>query len=142
MIVAEDFLRLAGKLAAVPSADEAQIRTAISRAYYAAFHAAKGCLTAIGVRIGHNHGELQRFLLESAHSQAVEAGKQLADLHTFRIKADYELSDRIVGSRRFAQDCVETAAEIVAILKELNREPHRQQIKAGIEAYRRKIGRA
>ena len=43
-----EFIALAGKLVAVPAADEATYRTAISRAYYGAFHVARSFLVELG----------------------------------------------------------------------------------------------
>jgi hypothetical protein len=43
-----DFLLLAARLS--NSSDQADLRTAVSRAYYAAFHVARDFLTALGFR--------------------------------------------------------------------------------------------
>jgi uncharacterized protein (UPF0332 family) len=43
-----DFIALAGKLAASPNADGATVRTAVSRAYYGAFHLTKAFLRDLG----------------------------------------------------------------------------------------------
>jgi len=141
MITAQDLFRLAARLAAASSADEAQLRAAISRAYYSAFHLAKEYLASLGAKLGNNDGEVQRFLLECGHPRAQIAGRRLTDLHSFRIKADYDLRASSVGTPGVARQCVELANDIDAVLKELNAAADRQQIKSGIEAYRRKIGR-
>jgi uncharacterized protein (UPF0332 family) len=44
----DDFISLAGKLAANANADEATYRTAVSRAYYGAFHLAATFLAELG----------------------------------------------------------------------------------------------
>lgn len=44
----DDFVSLAGKLAANANADEATYRTAVSRAYYGAFHLAAAFLAELG----------------------------------------------------------------------------------------------
>ncbi|MCI0357984.1 MAG: HEPN domain-containing protein [Planctomycetaceae bacterium] len=142
MITARDFLRLAGRLAVAPPADEAQLRTAVSRAYYSAFHSAKDYLASLAVQVGHNHGELHRCLLESGHARAKIAGRRLADLHSFRVKADYDLRASQAGTPVTSQRCVELANDIFAIVDELDSTTARLEVKSGIEAYRRKIGRA
>lgn len=142
MITPADLLRLAGRLATASSADKAQFRASISRAYYSAFHAAAEFLTSLGLRPGRNHGELQRLLLESGVPEVQVVGRRLTDLHSFRIKADYDLGTSAVETRTQAQECVEVASDVQSILQKLDAEVDRQRIKAGIEAYRRKIGRA
>lgn len=137
-----DLLRLAGRLVAAPSADQAQFRAAISRAYYSAFHGAADFLARIGLRVGYNHGELQRTLSACGVAEAQSAGRRLTDLHSFRIKADYDLKSPETETRNIAQQCVELASDILAIVAKLDTDANRPQIKAGIEAYRRKIGRA
>jgi uncharacterized protein (UPF0332 family) len=141
MITPSDILKLAGRLALATSADAARFRASISRAYYSAFHATGDYLTSIAIHVGHNHGELQRSLLVSGVAAAQLAGRRLTDLHSFRIKADYDLRSSVIETRALAQECVERAADILAIIVDLGSEDVRQQVKAGIEAYRRKIGR-
>ena len=54
----EDFIALAGKLAASQSDSEAAYRTATSHAYYGAFHAARALLATLQVRVPTDHAEL------------------------------------------------------------------------------------
>jgi len=79
---------------------------------------------------------------ESGHRRAVEVGRLLTELHRFRTKADYDLANLQVGNPRFAQGCVELAIDLRRIVQEISTPSHRKEIKSGIEAYRRKIGRA
>lgn len=51
MIKGEQFLEVAGKLAARPTASEAEQRSAISRAYYGAFHLARAFLGVCKLRL-------------------------------------------------------------------------------------------
>lgn len=44
----DDFIQFAGKIAVLPSSDAAALRTAVSRAYYGAFHLAKELLRDLG----------------------------------------------------------------------------------------------
>ena len=69
---AQEFLSLAGKLVASPSASEAACRTAVSRAYYACFHSAKDYLIELGFRMGRNHGLPQRMLMSAGVEASVE----------------------------------------------------------------------
>jgi hypothetical protein len=79
----DDFIHLAGKLAT--SADEAALRSAVSRAYYGAFHLAQQFLEDIERPIPRNaqaHVQAARTLQNSAHRDAYRAGSLLGDLHT------------------------------------------------------------
>jgi hypothetical protein len=141
MITGAHFLALAGKWAANPAADEATCRSAISRAYYGAFHLAVDYLVSLGQKLGRNHGEVHQSLSESGHSRGRAAGGHLSNLQSFRVKADYDLKEPAVATADAARLCVELAVKVRAILQELDAPEQRQQMKVGIEAYRRRIGR-
>jgi hypothetical protein len=141
MITGEDFIHLAGKLVASQQPGEAACRTAISRAYYGAFHLVKQYLGSLDLKVTRNHGELQRWLLESGHERARAVGGLLVDLHHSRIRADYDLTKTDVNESGFARECVEVASDLRAILHELDNSAVRAQVKAGIEAYWQRIKR-
>ena len=94
------YLMLAKRLAA--SEDEADLRTAISRAYYAAFHIAiEYCLT-VRVRIPYAvvrdgksdtsyHSRVIGALRSHANLHVREAGERLVFLRRWRNSADYRL---------------------------------------------------
>src|SRR4051812_14084962 len=91
---AHEFLQCASKLLAIgtPSAN----RSAVSRAYYGAFHVAKALLEAYGFRFPYSdrsHGEVKRLLLWSDDKQVTDAASLLSDLRTMRNRADYELTN-------------------------------------------------
>ena len=88
---AQEFLSLAGKLVASPSASEAACRTAVSRAYYACFHSAKDYLLELGFRVGRDHIEPQRMLMSAGVETSLRAGQLLGNLQSERIRADYDL---------------------------------------------------
>lgn len=139
MISGEQFISLAGKLASGAKPDEALCRTAISRAYYGAFHLASQMLTSLNVPYERNHGELHRCLAECGHAEVAESGRILIELHRLRVKADYKLDDAIVSDPQVARDSVEMAADIRSALAALDANG-KNNVKAGIEAYHRKIG--
>ena len=127
----DDFINLAGKLAT--SRDEASLRSAVSRAYYGAFHLVLAFLEDIERTVPRNanaHVQVARKLQSAGQSDAYRAGSLLRDLHTERIKADYRLDNRRIGTSAFAKLCVETASEIQAALKSCRAEPARSEIKA------------
>jgi hypothetical protein len=81
-----DFIALAGKLAAASAGDEATCRTAISRAY-GAFHVARAFLVELGfspVGNANVHGYVQHYLNGSGHSEACRAAFLLSHLQSAR----------------------------------------------------------
>jgi len=134
----EDFITLAGRLAAAPYADEATYRTAVSRSYYGAFHVVRRFFDALALGSSHDHGEFQRCLIQSGHSRAVLAGRFLNDLHSHRVKADYDLSNAAVATASNARECVEVASDICLLLDQLDA-AERLLIKTGVENYRQRI---
>jgi uncharacterized protein (UPF0332 family) len=137
-----DFIATASRWAANPAASEAAFRSAVSRAYYGAFHLGMDLLNLLGLDIpkGANcHGLVRTFLLESGHAQAVEAGRLLKDLHADRIKADYRLDNRDAATHAAALLAVETATDTMSLIGTCSKEPDRTQIKTGIENYKRKL---
>lgn len=91
---ARDFLGYARELAGAYG--PARRRTAISRAYYGAYHVAVELLLAVGVVIERGHGghEAVRLRLrQSGLDPVIQAGAALQRLHDLRVKADYWLRD-------------------------------------------------
>ena len=126
-----EFIILAGKLAT--SADEASLRSAVSRAYYGAFHLAIQFLNDIERPVPQNanaHVYVARQLQRSGQSDAFRAGSLLGDLHSDRIKADYRLDNPRVGKAALARLCVERANEIQAALLRCRAEPARSEIQS------------
>jgi len=83
-----EFLALADELAA-RSGDEAAVRTAISRAYYAAFHAGRAYLDRVNIPAelgGRAHWQLRQVL----QPQDPAISETLARLHDWRKEADYD----------------------------------------------------
>jgi uncharacterized protein (UPF0332 family) len=136
-----DFIALAGKLAAPPAADEAACRTAISRAYYGAFHVARSLLTELGFAAVGNanvHGFVQHYLNGSGDPQACRAASLLSHLQMARNKADYRLDDRQFGARE-AMLIVERAHLAVSAIDACRAEDERETIRQGIIAYEQKV---
>ena len=92
---AGEFITLSGKLAAM-NLGAAGARSAVSRAYYGAFHLAKGVLDEFASappRNGNGHVLVPAFLESANHVDSTIAARLLQDLHTARIKVDYQLGD-------------------------------------------------
>lgn len=137
-----DFIALAGKLSATLRGDEPEYRTAVSRAYYGAFHVARAFLAELGFRPLQNanvHAFVQRILNGSGHREAGRAADDLRDLQSARNRADYDLGDNEVGTREYAMFSVERAHRIVSALDDCRREDARGTIRQGIAEYEKRI---
>jgi len=137
-----DFIVLAGKLAAAPGADEATYRTAVSRAYYGAFHVASSFLAELGfLPLGNAnvHAFIRHRLSGSGHAEAILAADDLGDLQAARNRADYRLEDLHVGLQPHAMVCVERAHRVVSALERCGANEAREVIRQGIVEYERKI---
>ena len=136
------FIALAGKLAVAPAADEATYRTAVSRAYYGAFHVARSFLEELGfqpVRNANVHGFVAQYLIASQQTDARVAAVELGDLQAARNRADYDLKNVRAASRDFAMTCVEQAHRIVAALDVCRRDDARDSIRQAIAEYEQRI---
>lgn len=88
-----DYLDLADRLASGADAEEARLRTAISRAYYAAFHVAMELIVQEGFRptgTGGDHGNVWRWYREGPGTG--RSRKQIAQLG-FALRLDREKAD-------------------------------------------------
>jgi uncharacterized protein (UPF0332 family) len=138
---AADFIDFAAKIAAT-YADAAACRSAISRAYYGAFHVARSFLDHIGSRPYRNanaHVFVQHRLMNSGHDEATRAGRLLQDLFANRLRADYSLSVSRVENSGFARTAVEWARRIQSLIESCNHDDASRQIKQGIAEYERRI---
>ena len=89
-----DFIACAERLA--QSSAEAELRSAVSRAYYGAFHEALSLLRDSGVRLPKTeqvHVKVGFCLRDCGDVMAAKAGRQLELLRNERRAADYELGD-------------------------------------------------
>lgn len=138
----KDFIALAGKLAAAAAADEATYRTAVSRAYYGAFHVARSFLVELGfepMRNANVHAYVRRHLSGSGNADAVLASELLDDLQSARNRADYRLDDPQVGTRDHAMLIVERAHLVVTAVESCRADESRESIRQAITEYQRRI---
>jgi hypothetical protein len=136
----DQFLALSGKLVTGLHSGPAEYPSALSRAYYGAFHIVLSFLADLQVKTTKDHGDICRCLSESREPDAIEAGRKLTDLQSQRVKADYRLDDLKIERQPAAQLGLERAHEIRSLLERGRTEPARSTAKAGIEAYRQRIG--
>ena len=139
-----DFIALAGKLVAAQTADDASCRTAISRAYFGAFHVACSFLADLGFHVLANanvHAQVRRYLSVSGNADAIDASDILSDLQSARNRADYRLDDPRVGSRDKAMLIVKQAHLVVSALNNCRAGEARETIRQAIAEYEHRLRR-
>jgi uncharacterized protein (UPF0332 family) len=105
---------------------EARYRSAVSRAYYGAFHLVAQLLREHGreVKRSHiGHEDAYRTLLGTNVPDAATAARHLTTLRTDRIKADYQLSAGGFDSQVAAMARVELAETIRSLLDKCRQNP-------------------
>ena len=132
-----NFLTTAHELATKTSATEADLRTAVSRAYYAAFNAGLEHLARLNPAWERlNHGEVARYLSNSGNPDIETAGKNLERLHRMRITADYRMRDPKLKNKNTVMFWLRRARDII---DSLDQYCHGSAVINGIERYERKI---
>lgn len=102
-VTAEDLAAEARGLAAAARSNETRCRTVIGRAYYAAYHALLQAASAAGYRYTTEnnrptgrHENLIHWCKSQKTAPALKmAGRILADIKTWRVRADYKLIDPV-----------------------------------------------
>jgi uncharacterized protein (UPF0332 family) len=137
-VIGRDFLTVAQALSAGPT--EAAWRSAISRAYYAAFHTAREFVTRLGFRVPAGeqaHAYLWLRLSNTGDPAADVIGRLLRDLRGRRNTADYELGRP--RSQANATDAANDARDLVARMDALAGTPAETVIRDGMRAYERTV---
>ncbi len=119
-----EYLHLAQELAGQPATvagEEARLRAAVSRAYYAAFCQARNYLRD---KEGHSlpqGSEVHKFVYEkfqkSSDSVRVQIGLNLNRLRIERNKVDYD--DTVPGLSKLTHNCIELARRVLQSLSQL-----------------------
>ena len=131
-----DFIDIAAKLTASTNwgSDESRHRTAVSRAYYGAFHSVCALLREWGIavrRSSYGHQDAHDLLWQSGHELARGVASLLDHLRSARIRADYRLDDRQYLTPSAAKSCVESATDLLRRLDQCRADA--TEIKAAIE---------
>ena len=133
------FIQVAIKLA--PSRDEAERRTAVSRAYYAAFHAGRDFFDDLGFRVPRAeaaHVYVSRRLSAATSVPSLTAvGNDLNTLRGYRNQADYDM--HLAMSLEKVAAGVEMAKNILAELAKKRSPAEQSALIAEIEAYETKV---
>jgi len=133
------FLDVAGEWAV--GTHEAEWRSAVSRAYYAAFHTARNLLELCGFTVppaDQAHAYLWLRLSNASHPDVVQVGHDLQYLRRVRNGADYDIAQAFPQALAVKQ--VELASGIVDLLENVPTLPTvLARITAAIQAYERDV---
>jgi uncharacterized protein (UPF0332 family) len=136
-----EFNNLASELAAGNT--PAKVRTAISRAYYAAFLIGRELLkNKLGIPItetGKGHQDIKIYLNNSGDREFEEVSSKLSTLQRDRLQADYFPENGNVERFTKAKSSVEQAESIIKTMRTDINEPRRSKIIRSIQNYRRII---
>lgn len=133
-----EFLTLVQQLSLAMT--EAAWRSAISRAYYAAFHVARHLLGDLGFTVPHAdraHAYLWLRLSNCGNPLVQTAGRGLKDLRRDRNWADYDLTHPVGQS--LSQNQRSFAARIIQAFETASLEPTRTQITDAMKIYERDV---
>jgi uncharacterized protein (UPF0332 family) len=133
-----DFLPLATRLAA--GTTEADWRTAVSRAYYAAFHVARRLLADLRFtvpRADRAHQYLVFRLSNSGEAAVEQAGRDLETLRRLRNRADYD--ETPVLPQPQASAAVQIAEGIIQALDAAGQDPARTRVRDTMIVYERDV---
>ena len=136
-----EFHSLASKLAG--NGSPVEVRTAISRAYYAVYHVGAEILREMGFRINRSasgHADVRFRLSNSGDTEVIKIGAQLGDLQNKRNEADYDLSKPGAENRKTAQAIVAQAGRMIRILDNCCQGSKRAQIVQAIHSWERLTG--
>jgi uncharacterized protein (UPF0332 family) len=138
MIAGKDFLTLAEIW--ITGAGEAEWRSAVSRAYYAAFHEARQLLRGLGFAVPRGdqaHAYLWLRLSNCGEPQLQLAGNELNRLRRERNRADYDVDQTVAHADALLQ--VQAARRIIQTLDTAKAEPARTQITDAMKIYERDV---
>lgn len=131
------FLELAQVLAFEPP-QAAKLRTATSRAYYAAYNVTVQTLDTLGVQIPkspNGHGQVLNFLGNSKNEELQQISSDLGTLHSNRIAADYRLSDQKAENSTTVKALVQHAKKIIDTVERCCAGPNKQAIAKAMKDY-------
>ncbi|HVC97114.1 MAG TPA: hypothetical protein VND64_25775 [Pirellulales bacterium] len=129
-----DFIAVAIQL--LTTDNEARLRSAVSRAYYGAFHDVREFVESLGVAVPRYdvHDKLWWCLRQAGERDAVLAGNALNVLRSDRNAADYNLKARLF-TRDVVRVKVELAVKVVDLVDLCRGEPLRSRLHASIRPY-------
>ena len=136
----KEFQHLASRLAE-HGVSASEFRTAISRAYYAAFNLGFNLLKELGFNIANNreaHKQVYYHFNNSGDSDLIEVATKIDDLRTNRNHADYHLDRDDVEKKQNVKAIVYSAARLIKTMEKQCTGENRNQIIKSIEGWRKK----
>lgn len=133
-----DFLTVADDLLAGPT--EGHWRSAVSRAYFGAFHVAQELLAACGFLVPQGdraHGYLWLRLSNAGDNAVENAGKELKVLRQLRNSSDYDL--RRLWKQSSAKTILLDAKKVIPIFQIAMSDPIKTQITDAMKTYERDV---
>jgi len=131
------FFTLAGTLASASGPSE--LRTSLSRSYYAVFNVAVAFLQQMGIEPVSGpqaHSAVKNGLLASQDAGLVKIGSDLDTLHAERRRADYDMGDVRCESSKTAAAVFKQAGRMLAALDSCRLAPARRgQAEAAIKRW-------
>jgi len=118
-----------------------QFRTAISRAYYAAFNLGFNLLKELGFNIANNHEahkQVYYHFNNSGDSDLIEVATKIDYLRTKRNHADYHLDRDDVEKKHNAKAIVHSADRLIRTMEKQCNGENRSQIIKSIKDWRKK----
>lgn len=134
------FLNTAKKLAQMR--DEPALRSAVSRAYYAAYNYYIPLLRELGFKFSKDsptHEKLYQYLNNSAITEIEAAADDLRLLRKRRNFADYNMESTEFQNHIACQFDLARAQTIISQIEKYQKEPFRTQLKNGLREYDAKI---
>jgi hypothetical protein len=135
-----EFIATAVRLSA--SNRESDLRSAVSRAYYGAYHVALDYVSRAGVSLptaADSHEKLVWCLEAGGHDLAAKVAVRLGLLRRDRNVADYDLRDTRFQSALNVRIQLDRVRELMAALDACSVEPVRTQVWASIREYAQSI---
>ena len=136
----QEFLKTAQRL--LTSNTEGDLRSAVSRAYYAVFHSFREWLKQFGVDIGIGgsaHSNLYFGLNNCGDPDVGRIADRIDALRSERVKSDYDLVIRVLPTT--ANNCVSDAQTIISDFQALLTSRSAQVIADGAKKHLKSIGR-
>ena len=136
-----EFLAVAAEVLA--RGQPAHCRTAIGRAYYAAFNVGANILRGNGFTIGkgpQGHGDVVKHLLGCSDATVRRAGSQLDDLRAMRNKSDYRMDASDVEDAKTAGTLLIESDRLMTSVETAFSGLRRADVVSSIQDWKRKAG--
>lgn len=140
MMEGKAFLTTAQKL--VKTRNEPDLRSAISRAYYAAYNCCIQSLRDIGFQFGKDfpaHEKVYQYLHNTGLADIEATARALNLLRKRRNRADYDMASTEFQDHFACQGDIARAQIIIGQIEKYSQEPLRTQLRNGVREYVTKI---